>query len=325
MVFSGEVDSFPRVRSLGKIFLYAIVVLLVGSLVAPWAWLAIQHTPSGLFHGLIGSVQGMPFHRYLSRSIQVTAIVLLWPLLRWMRVRSLEELGLFPNLRPWKDLLTGLAAGIPSALVLVLAALSSGAFELHSGWSPTVLPKIAMTAVVVALLEEFLFRGIILGFFRQFLSGWMAVIISALIFATLHFLNLPTSGSASVIPSWSSGLFSLFTLKDSLPPLPMLAWAFATLLTAGILLGWMTTRTASLWSSVGLHASWVFAQQLFSNIAAYRDLPSEAFLPYIGPAQCHGAVPVGLEPLLCLLLAAVVAASLLRGRPLPRVYFRVSW
>ena len=80
MAFFREVGSFPAVHALGKIFLYAVVVLLGGAMAAPLAWHLIAVLPADWLHGLIGEVQRMPFHRYLSRSIQVAAILLLWPL-----------------------------------------------------------------------------------------------------------------------------------------------------------------------------------------------------------------------------------------------------
>jgi membrane protease YdiL (CAAX protease family) len=325
MAFFWKVDSFPRVRSLGKIFLYALFVLLGGALVAPQAWKLMQLLPPDLLHGLIGDVQRMPFHRYLSRSIQVAAIVLLPPLLLSLHVRSLEELGLYGNERRFKDLLAGLASGIPAALVLIIAIFLSGALEFHANWKPSVLPRIAVSAVVVAVLEEFLFRGVILGFLRQSLSRWMAIVCSALIFAGLHFLNLPSSGNEKVAPTAWSGLTALASLREGLPSWPIFGWAFATLLLAGIILAWMTTRTGSLWAAIGLHGSWVFTQQFFNSIAGFRHLPAGALLPYVGPAQCHGAVPIGLDALASLLLAALIAVLLLRNRPSSRLYTRITW
>ena len=311
-------------RSFGKILFYAFFVLLGGALAAPQAWLLIQQLPPDLLHGLVGEVQKMPFHRYLSRSIQVASILLLVPLLISLHVRSLEEFGLFWNNRKLHDFFIGLATGILAALLLVAALFFSGAFEIHANWNPSVLPRILVTAIVVSMLEEFLFRGVILGFLRQSLCRWIAIVCSALIFAGVHFLNLPSS-AAITVPTWSSGLSSLVSLREGLPPWPIFLWAFATLLLAGIILGWMTTRTGSLWAPIGLHGSWVFIQQLFNSIATYRHLPPELFLPYVGPAQCHGAVPIGLEALIALLLAGALAAIFMRHRPCPRLYNRTSW
>jgi uncharacterized protein len=305
------------VRSLGKIFLYASAVLLGGALAAPQTWHLIQAFPPDLMGGLIGEVQRMPFHRYLSRSLQVAAILLLLPLLRSLRIRSLSEFGLHRNDHALRDLATGVSAGLLCALLLQSVLLLTGAFGLSEVWSPSVLPRILMTAVAVAVIEEFLFRGVLLGFFRQFMTPAAALIFSSLIFSGVHFLNLPASGATAVIPCWWSGLAMLWAVGSTLPAWSLTAWAFATLFAAGILLGWLTIRTGSLWASVGLHGSWVFGQQLFNSAARFQASSPEAMLPLAGPSQCHGAVPVGVAPLLSLLCAAVLAFLLLSRRPRP--------
>jgi len=304
------------VRSLGKIFLYVLLVLLGGSLAAPQAWHLIQEMPPEWLGGLIGKVQGMPFHRYLSRSLQVAAILLLWPLLRSLRIRSLREFGIFPDDRPGRDLLAGVAGGIVSVLLLQPSLLASGAFALHAIWSPGVLPRILLTAVAVALLEEFLFRGVILGFFRQAMRPSWAVLCSSLLFAALHFINLPSS-SGREVPRWSDGLAAFGKMGAALPSGELFFWAFGSLVLAGMILAVVTIRTGSLWTAIGLHGCWIFGQQLFGSMAAFRGADPAAYLPWLGPAQCHGAVPVGIIPLLSLVAAGGVAAVLLRTRSLP--------
>lgn len=301
-------------RSLGKIFIYAFAVLLVGALVAPLAWHLIQMLPSGWLGGFVGGVQRMPFHRYLSRSIQVTAIVLLWPLLRSLHIRSIRELGLSRNPCPGRDLSAGLVAGLAGAFLLQPLLLWSGAYELHPGWSFSVLPRIVTSAVVVAFLEEWLFRGVVLGFCRQFLSPAMAIALSAILFAVLHFLNLPSAAGEGMFgPHWWSGIAALGAVGKTIPMWPYSFWAFLTLCAAGILLGWMTLRTGSLWAPIALHASWIFGQQIF-NVVAGSQTPH---LPLAGPAQCNGMVPIGLIPLFCILIAGLLVSVLLKRRPRP--------
>ncbi len=232
----------------------------------------------------------------------------------------MAEFRLYRNLHPLRDITTGFSAGIPSAILLISAFLVSGGFEVHSNWSASVIPRFLLTAAVVAVLEEFLFRGIILGYFRQFLGNWFAVFFSAVIFAALHFLNLPSPVGSEGPPQWWSGLASLQAIESTLPPWPLLAWSFGTLLLAGIILGYMTVRTGSLWASITLHGCWIFAQQLFNSMTSYRPLPADAFLPFVGPAQCHGAVPIGLDALFSILLAGGIAHIWLKSRPKPRPF-----
>ncbi len=301
-------------RSLGKIFLYLLLVLLGGALAAPQAWHLIQAMPSEWLGGLVGKVQGMPFHRYLSRSLQVAAILLLWPLLHSLRIRSLRELGLRPSPSPGTDLILGLMLGAGGAVFLEACLIGGGFFGWSGGWSGGVVPRILLTAVVVASLEEFLFRGVVLGFCRQSLAPYPSLVLSSLFFAAVHFFNLPRSAEDGG-PHWWGGLSYLSGCGSAFPSVVMVLWAFATLFLAGLLLGWLTIRTGALWMAIALHASWILCQQMFNAAFSFRGGNPCAFLPWTGVPQCHGAVPVGVIPLISLVLAWVAAAMLLRRRP----------
>ena len=305
--------------SLGKIFLYLVAVVMAGALAAPLVWELIHRLPPGWFGGFLGKVQAMPFHRYLSRSIQVSALLLLIPLLRSLRIRSLRAFSLVPDPQPFRDLATGMAAALLCMLLMLPALLLSGAFVLHPEWLRAVasaLPRVLGTAVVVSVLEEFLFRGVLLGLLRQVMIPSAAVVCSAIPFALLHFVNPPREGSGTTV-AWWSGLASIWEAGSALPPAPLVLWGLVTLFAAGLLLGWLTVRTGSLYAAVGLHAVWILGQQLFGKAASFRVDPPAAWLPFIGPPQCSGAVPIGLVPLAALLLGGCLAFLLLRKRPLP--------
>jgi membrane protease YdiL (CAAX protease family) len=320
-------DTFSGVSSLGKIFLYLAAVVLAGALAAPQAWELIHRLSPELFGGFLAKIQGMPFHRYLSRSIQVSALVLLLPLLRSLRIRSLRAFSLVPNPRPFRDLRVGMAAGLLCMALMIPCFLRFGACTLSSEWKATLvhaLPGVAGTAVAVALLEEFLFRGVLLGLLRQVVVPSVAVFLAAIPFAILHFFNLPRAGVGGGIGgggesvNWLSGLSSLAQVISSLPPWPLLLWGGATLFLAGLLLGWLTVRTGSLYSAIGLHGVWILGQQLFNKVSVFES-DTVALLPLIGPSQCSGAVPTGLIPLGALLLGGFLAVVLLRRRPCPEL------
>lgn len=313
--------TFTGVSSLGKIFLYLAAVVLAGVLAAPQAWELIHRLPPEWFGGFLAKIQGMPFHRYLSRSIQIAALMLLFPLLHSLRIRSLSAFSLFPNPRPLRDLGIGMTAGLLCMALMIPALLHFGAYTLPPDWGAGVLgalPRVVATALVVAVMEEFLFRGVLLGLLRQVMIPSAAVFLAAIPFAVLHFFNLPRGGTGEGESiTWWSGLSSLLQAVASLPPWPLFLWGSATLFLAGLLLGGMTVRTGSLHAAIGLHGVWILGQQLFNTVSVCRLEPGDALLPFIGPSQCAGAVPTGLVPLGALLLGGFLAAVLLRKRPLP--------
>ncbi len=319
--------SFPCVRSLGKIFLYLVVVLLGGALAAPLVWHLIHSIPSGWFGGFTGDIQRMPFHRYVSRSLQIAALLFLWPLLRSLRIRSLEEFGLSRNGHPLRDLGIGMLCGLFCGLLLEPALLLSGAFTMRFGYPHLILfllPKLILTAGAVAAIEEFLFRGVLLGFFRQAMPPLPAIIFSSLVFASVHFLNIPPSGAGiSEAPAWWSGLHQLSAIGGALPPWRILIWSLLTLFTAGVILSWLTIRTGSLWASIGLHGLFIFSQQALNVVSGYTALPQDKFLPLLGPPQCNGMVPVGLMPMVALLLTGCLAVLLFRRRRQPLLHEKI--
>ena len=179
------------------------------------------------------------------------------------------------------------------------------------------LPRVFSTAVTVALLEEFLFRGVLLGFLRRIMLPPVAVIASALLFATVHFLNISTGSHDALTLHWWSGFTMIGMSGRCMTPAGIFFLAFATLFVGGLILGWLTVRTASLYPSLGLHAVWILCQQLFNKAAIYQVTPPGGLLPWIGPSQCSGMVPVGIFPLICLILVGCLASLLLRKRSRP--------
>ncbi len=71
-------------------------------------------------------------------------------------------------------------------------------------------PSIAMLALSIIILtpiiEEFLFRGLLQGYFRNFLSPWVSILLSSLFFTGLHFSFSQGLGNIPL-------LFSLYILS----------------------------------------------------------------------------------------------------------------
>ncbi|OHE75390.1 MAG: hypothetical protein A3F67_07945 [Verrucomicrobia bacterium RIFCSPHIGHO2_12_FULL_41_10] len=281
--------------SLIKIFSYLLGAVFLGALVAPVAYWLFQLLPVdhlGYFAELVASVQQMPLHRYLSRSIQVVAILLLWPTISWLRIRHLSELGLYRNRYTFPDFGVGMIAALLPLFLLQGFLLWKGWYHPKEDLSFAMLPRIVTTAIFVALFEEFFFRGVILGLMRHFLQDWGSIVLSACLFAGIHFLNLPHSHEVSV--HWWSGFALLSTIGGNLPAWPLALGAFMTLLIVGMILAWVTIRTGALSLAIGLHASWIFGQQFFNLLTHFTINPPNAWLPWLGPSQIYGMVPVGL-------------------------------
>lgn len=291
-----------RVNPLAKLLLYVVTVLLAATLLSPPIY--------WLTHGWHDFLANTPFRRFFSRTALVAALVLLWPTLRWMNVRSLAELGLARNPRAWADLRAGLTlATIP---LLMLAAFYFGAdiwrFRRDIAWEK--IPLIFGTAAVVPPLEEFLFRGVLLGLAVRYLGRGGGAIVISLVFASVHFID--SRYNVEVVRWWSGFEILGHAFSNS----GHAAFAFSggvALFVLGLVFAFATLRTRSLWLAIGLHAGCIFGQQLLNVVAKFRfGKDPFTWMPWAGPNVVHGMVPTGLVPLAALLVIGALVWWYLR-------------
>ena len=274
----------PRLKDLVRILLYFAAVIVVGALLAPllfWGGRALAET------GMLRFLAETEFQKYFNRGMLVAAIALLWPSVRWLRLRGWRELGLEPDPQWWRHLLAGFI--IAALAVAAMAALYIH-FEIYhwKGKLPwEALPPLLLSAISVALLEEALFRGAIFGLLRRSLPPMAALFCVSFIFAVVHFLK-PDDEVIIDEVRWLSGFALLpHIFHQFAEPMTLLA-SFTTIFALGWVLGAVTLRTRSLWLAIGLHAGLVFVKMSFSKFTK-RDA---AHLPWIGEELQIGLVPV---------------------------------
>jgi membrane protease YdiL (CAAX protease family) len=293
-----------------KILIYLAAVLAAGALVAPPIFWAGQHLAAA---GISDWLAGFPFHRVLSRCLQVSAVVLLWPALRWIGLRRPSELNLRRNPLAAPDAVAGfiLASGLVAALAALCVSAGISAWRPDAAWSGWW--RIVPTAFAVAGVEEVVFRGVVLGLCLWSLPRPAAIGLSALLFAVVHFIKPSRTDLAPAEVGWSSGFSALTTFVQNLPPWPLLAFGLASLLVAGWILGSCAVRTRSLWLPFGLHAGWVMGQQTSNHLLRPAGEDAAAWLPWVGPNLVSGAVPTGILPLLVLLLTGYLVNRYLQN------------
>ncbi len=250
-------------RPVRSLLIYAGVVFLGGALLAPWlAWSAqslAAHVPE--FHKLAN----LPFHRFVHRSLLALALIGLWPLLRGLGVSDCRDLGLVKPAGQGRNLARGFALGFGSLAVVALVVLMARARELNTGVSAgRLIERIsgaALTAAVVAVLEEILFRGAIFGALRKTVRWLTAVVVSSAIYALVHFFSQPSTPDEI---HWTSGLVLLPTMLSGFVEVQQLVPGFFNLTLAGALLALAYQCTGNLYFSIGLHAGWIFWLKSYS-------------------------------------------------------------
>ncbi len=244
-------------RPLRSTFIYLAGVFLGSALLAPLLYHLAQAAAAQwpAFHGLAEQ----PFRRYVNRALLFTAILGLWPWLRANGLSGWSDVGMAAPFRQWKLIAGGFALGFATLAVAALAATSFGPRDWSLAQSPALyaqhLAKAGAAALVVALLEELLFRGGLFGVLRKQWRWQRALGISSIIFAFLHFLDRRPDAPETV--TWISGLIALPQMVHSFV-WPEWFPLFPNLILVGAILAWFYQITGCLGASIGLHAGWIF-------------------------------------------------------------------
>ncbi len=286
-------------KDLRKLLLYLVASVVLGALLAPliFQW---GHPLAG--RGIFPSVTGQGFHRYFSRIVEIVAILLLWPLMRSLKVKSLAELGLRWDTRWPSRLAFGFIAAVALMAVMSLCLAACGGVILRPSGQRLFgeMPKVIFTAACVGFIEECIFRGAFLGLLQRSMSRLGALIVSSLFFAVLHFLQPLKSEIAPADVSWSSGLALIPSIFSQWSNPALVAASFTTLVAVGWVLGWAMQRTQSLWLGIGLHAGWVFCVQGFAKFADFAP----GMRPWIG-----ADIRVGIAPLITVILTGMLCRA----------------
>jgi membrane protease YdiL (CAAX protease family) len=243
------------------LLVYVVAVFSVGPLLAPRLYkLAVWAGP--MVPGC-GELAQEPFRRFVHRALLGVALVGLWPLARGLGLQSWQQVGWVKPACRGRNLLWGFGLGLGSLWCVGVLALACGArrIEVHLGWDK--LLGAVMTAGVVSVLEETLFRGVVFGVLRQGLDWRLAAGLSSVVYALVHCFQRPVS-PAQV--SWFSGFVTLGQMLEGFVHLDTLLPAVVVLTLAGAVLAMVYQHTGTLYGSVGLHAGWIVAIRLYGGL-----------------------------------------------------------
>jgi membrane protease YdiL (CAAX protease family) len=259
-------------RAPKAIGLYAVAVIVLGALVAPWLFWTIQWMA-----GHLPSAEGLaryPFRRIFDRSVMIVALAGLWPLLRNIGIRSWRELGYVRTRDWWRHVLIGFVIGTGSLVIAIGVSVAlharSLALDKTTGDLAGAILRFVLTGIVVAVIEETFFRGALQGAFQRRMNAVVAVVLASAIYSALHFLKPKGVNISADEVTWSSGFTCLagivmrsFAGRDVLV-------GFVTLFLAGCILGLAYAKTRALYLSIGLHAGWVLANESARWLGAGR-------------------------------------------------------
>jgi membrane protease YdiL (CAAX protease family) len=280
-----------------RLLAYLAATTLLGTLLAPplfWGaeWLAAQ--------GILVFLQRYDFQSFFHRALLVSALLLLWPLVRSLRIRRWSDLSLERNENATRDIAAGfLIAAVPLVCcVAILFELKFYGFRRSIDFAS--LSKIALAAAVVPFIEELLFRGLILGVLLRSNRKAFAIVATSALFSIIHFLKAPDTTTPGDAVSWLSGFASLGNAFWQFREPMLVLGGFTTLFLIACILADARIATRSLWLPIGLHAGWIFTSGAFGKIASRGTFA----LPWMGKNLLVGIVPLTI---------ALISWALLRG------------
>ena len=279
---------------------------LFKALCLPWAYVvgaaflaaAVAYPMLGLFEGADVSL----LRSLVSRIGQALLLLGLWPISRALGL-GVRDIGLRPPLI--RLFLMGLSLGLVT-LSLQGGLLVGLGIRL---WQPPLaglrfylqgLGSAALAGMAVALLEESLFRGALLAILLKWTGARVAVFVSALDYAALHFISSHWDSDPQNL-GWDSGF------RIALDGFSQLAKAdpssFLALFAAGIFLGQVRLKgPGGLAAVIGIHSGWVMIVRLIKSLTRVNE--DAGFLFLIG----HYDQVIGLISLVWLLPLIVLGS-----------------
>jgi len=306
----------------GAVVIWICASLVIAALLTPhlhdagksFASNAESREYPAVLESIAKSAEKAKLDRYFSRCLLISALALLPFLIRRVKkIPDSEDHSRYALKNPgwfgrFSHLSCGLLTGVGALGALALVLHLTGASE-PNGESVSLsklISKAFIPALGAGIIEELVFRGLLLGLWLRACCLWSAWIGTSLIFSFLHFLKPPPGLEPPDPGAWHSGFEILGnTLVHFTNPLFFIT-SFTTLALLGLVLAYTRTRTHSLWFPIGLHVGLVFALKLFS-LTQTLDRESPLHPWFIG-----ANLTSGILPMIAILICFAVSAFLIR-------------
>lgn len=271
-----SLELFSKPQSM-RAFAYFLLLLLVSLLLS-----ALVNYP--LYSLLQGGMDHGP-NKLINTVAKLIAIPGFILILQRYAIDNRVGLGYgLPRASFLRELLSGWLSGLWILLLLSGSLLLFGVRDitpLPAEWLPLLL-KTTLVALVggllVGFIEETFFRGGLYGAIRRDHGFVLALLLSSLFYAALHFISPPPLPDSEPV-TWTSGLlilsgafgqFSQWQILDS----------FLALFVLGIFFAVIRERTGNIAYCIGLHAGFVFVIKIVREFTQVN--PSSDFSFMVG-------------------------------------------
>lgn len=303
--------------------LWVICSLILAAILTPWAYqggkaLSDLADAKELPHWLDWLAEACgraKVGRFFSRSLVASGLVLM-PFL-FKRLHALPgggniSLRKVPARNAAAQVLTGMViAGVLLWCTGLIMEAAGAYYDDPGHHGKKVLSKVVAPAIVAPLVEEWLFRGLLLGLWLKFARPLAACVGTSVVFSFIHFLE-PPAGYVIANPGSPLAGFELLgkIMLHFADPLFFVA-DFASLFWIGMILAWTRLKTGALWFPMGLHAGWIIAFKTFNLY--HTDAEGNWLHPWIVGESLRS----GLAPIVTLIITGVICRFVIKpfGKP----------
>ncbi len=212
----------------------------------------------------------LPLSKIITKSTQLFLVLSIFPAMAYLKFNK-SDLGFATNALFLKQVLLGFGLGFVTLMpvFIVQYVLGINVIDEAQIWTAGLVAKKTLISLLVALLvsmiEEPIFRGILFAGLKKNLPIIAAILLSSAYYAALHFLDSQTE-----ITFQQAEILSGFTLLgEAFANLlnPEILSAFLALLMVGIFLGVLRAQIKeSLGLCIGCHTSWVWQIKMSKSL-----------------------------------------------------------
>lgn len=228
-------------------FLVLLIFSVVGCVIGYWLFIALDGR--------------LELSKLISKSTQVLLILSIYPVMRWLRI-SAADMGFVAWKAFLRQILSGMVLGLLTLLPVLMLSYFLGITTIDEAkvWTlgsfiTSVLVTLGL-GLLISLLEEPMFRGILISAYLKRVGLMASIFLSSFYYALLHFIKTKTSIPVEQAKFTDSFRLLLEAYQNLLNPDHL--GAFWALLMVGVFLAVMRTRMKlSLAWCIGCHAAWV--------------------------------------------------------------------
>lgn len=249
-------------RQIFLLFVFIVLALVCGALLSFPLYLLLQ------------TFTDVPFHKVTSQLSSLLGLVFIFLYLKFNKILDRTTAGFnLTQIAIAREVFNGALLGMAIMFVLIIVFLSLGVhepepeLEFNLEFVVVMLIKAILTGIMVALIEETLYRGAMLGGLSRTTNIPVAIIVSSVIYSAVHFIKYPRVPADADI-GWTTGL-ELLSGAFSRFQDPAIIDSFLALFAFGVLLALVRLNKGNIIQCMGVHAGVVMAIKIIRDMTDY--------------------------------------------------------